>query len=504
MDIELDQTLRLADIDFFSVLTAFDEGVVIADKSGRIVFYNRTQSQIDDLEPEYVIGKSVPEVYNLDQNSSMILRCIKSGQPILGELFFYRTCRGKLVNTVNSTFPLMEHGRVSGAICFIKDYNLLDKKISAIPACSPYEGLGYGNGTRFNFADIIGDDEKFRQSVKEARLTADSPSPVMLYGETGTGKEMFAQSIHNHGPRHDSRFIGINCAAIPENLLEGLLFGTSKGAFTGAVNKSGILEQAHGGTLFLDEVDSMPLNLQTKLLRFLQERKIRRVGGSTDIKIDVKIISSVSNNPQQALQDGQIRMDLFYRLAVVFIPIPPLRDLINGVEALTRHFIYKYNLVLGKNVIGVSENVIDIFRRYHWPGNVRELEHLIEGTLNVIEAEDIIRVQHLPRHFLPPEFTILTEKFTDPHLNGPSDVKELPELNGAEINVPAIDEPQQNSMPQSLLRRQKTREKELINLALVESAGNVSRAARKLNISRQLLHYKMKKYSLRRSSFFHL
>jgi arginine utilization regulatory protein len=501
MDMELEQSLRMDDIDFLSVLAAFDEGVVIADKAGRIVFYNRTQSQIDELEPEYVIGKSVPEVYNLDQNSSMILRCIESGQPILGELFYYRTCRGKLVNTVNSTFPLMQHGRVSGAICFIKDYNLLDKKISATTVCSPYEGHGYGNGTRFTFVDIIGDDEKFLQSVKEARLTAESPSPVMLYGETGTGKEMFAQSIHNQGPRHDSLFIGINCAAIPENLLEGLLFGTSKGAFTGAVNKSGILEQAHGGTLFLDEVDSMPLNLQTKLLRFLQERKIRRVGGSIDIKIDVKIISSVSNNPQRALQDGQIRMDLFYRLAVVFIPIPPLRELINGVGTLTRHFIYKYNLVLGKNVIGVSEKVFDIFRRYHWPGNVRELEHLIEGTLNVIEAEDIIRMHHLPRHFLPPEFTLLAKEAAGPQLNGPVAVEKLSEVNGAENKVPALDEPQQNSMPQGLLRRQKTREKELINLALVDAAGNVSRAARKLNISRQLLHYKMKKYSLQRNSY---
>ena len=501
MDIELDQTLHLADIDFLSVLSAFDEGVVIADKSGRIVFYNQTQARIDDLEPEYVIGKSVPELYNLDQSSSLILRCIKSGRPILGELFFYRTCRGKLVNAVTSVFPLMQHGQVTGATCFIKDYNLLDKEISVSPAYSPYEGHGYGNGTRFTFTDIIGDDEKFLQSVKEARLTADSPSPVMLYGETGTGKEMFAQSIHNQGPRHARRFIGINCAAIPENLLEGLLFGTSKGAFTGAVDKSGIFEQAHGGALFLDEVDSMPLNLQTKLLRFLQERKIRRVGGATDINIDVKIISSVSNNPQQALQDGQIRMDLFYRLAVVFIPIPPLRELIYGVENLTRHFIYKYNLVLGKSVIGVSERVLDVFRRYQWPGNVRELEHLIEGTMNVIEAEDIIRMHNLPRHFLPPEFTLLAEEASSLAANSKTDVESTPESSGVPSGQPAADASEIKAAPQSLLGLQKTREKELINLALTEAAGNVARAARKLSISRQLLHYKMKKYSLERGSY---
>ena len=503
MDMDLDQSLLLKDIDYLSVLSAFDEGVVIADKTGRIVFYNQTQSQIDELEADYVIGKSVPEVYSLDHNSSMILRCIQTGRPILGELFFYRTCRGKLVNTVNSVYPLIQRGRVTGAICFIKDYNLLDKKISPAPACSPYEGHGYGNGTRFTFADMIGDDDKFLQALKIAQLTADSPSPVMLYGETGTGKEMFAQSIHNHGPRHANRFMGINCAAIPENLLEGLLFGTARGAFTGAVNKPGIFEQAHGGTLFLDEVDSMPLNLQTKLLRFLQERKIRRVGGSTDIDIDVKIISSVSNNPQLALQEGQIRMDFFYRLAVVFIQIPPLRDLTNGVELLARHFIYKYNLVLGKSVIGVSENVIELFRRYHWPGNVRELEHLIEGTMNVIEAQDIIRMGHLPRHFLPPELTLLTREVAEREFYNSNHDGTIPEFRGTQTRVPVIDEPLSlfTPVPESLLRSQKTREKEMINSALMESAGNVSRAARKLKISRQLLHYKMKKYNLKRSHY---
>jgi arginine utilization regulatory protein len=180
MDIHADQHLHLGDIDFLSVLSAFDEGVVIADKSGRIVFYNQTQSQIDDLEPDNVIGKTAPQVYNLDHTSGMILRCINTGQPILGELFFYRTYRGKLVNTVNSVFLLMQNDRAEGAICFIKDYNLLDKKISTTPTYSPHEGHGYCNGTRFTFADIIGDDEKFLQSVKIARLTADSPSPVML------------------------------------------------------------------------------------------------------------------------------------------------------------------------------------------------------------------------------------------------------------------------------------------------------------------------------------
>jgi arginine utilization regulatory protein len=237
------------------------------------------------------------------------------------------------------------------------------------------------------------------------------------------------------------------------------------------------------------------------LLRFLQDRKIRRVGGSTDINIDVKIISSVSNNPQQALQDGQIRMDLFYRLAVVFIPIPPLRELINGVEALTRHFIYKYNLVLGKSVIGVSEKVLDLFGRYHWPGNVRELEHLIEGTMNVIEAQDIIRIRHLPRHFLPPEFTLLAEESASSTANSQAVAENALKFRGGQNGMTATDDPQPPALPESLLGLQKNREKEMINVALMETAGNVSRAAQKLSISRQLLHYKMKKYSLQRNNY---
>jgi arginine utilization regulatory protein len=178
--------------------------------------------------------------------------------------------------------------------------------------------------------------------------------------------------------------VGINCAAIPDTLLEGLLFGTVKGAFTGAVDKQGLFEQANGGTLFLDEINSMPIGLQSKLLRVLQEKKIRRVGASGEVPVSVKIISSVNIPAHKAIRERQLRMDLFYRLAVVYIAIPPFREQPEGIETLTRHFIFKNNLALDKQVRGVSEPVMQFFRSYHWPGNVRELEHLIEGAMNTI------------------------------------------------------------------------------------------------------------------------
>lgn len=476
--------LQLADVDIFSVLSAFDEGVIISDRFGKILFYNEAQGRIDELEPAYAIGKKVTEIYHLEEDSSMMLRCIRSGVPIVRNLFFYRTRRGKVANTIHSVFPLRRKNHVIGAICFVKDYNILEKTITTALEPPPNQKPTLGNGTRYRFTDIVGTDDAFVRAVSIARLAADSPSPIMLCGETGTGKELFAQSIHNSSSRHEKRFIGINCAAIPENLLEGLLFGTTKGAFTGAINRSGIFEQAQGGTLFLDEVNSMPINLQAKLLRAIQERKIRRVGGAQDIEIDFKIISSVNADPYQAIKDGTLRMDLFYRLGVVFVRIPPLRERKGGIDLLIRHFIHKNNLKLGKTVRDVSEDVMRFFRRYQWPGNVRELEHIVEGTMNMMGMEDRIEVHHLPFHFIHPDFRELAPAPSPSGVmpdGGP--VGEAREPSG---NLPKIQHDQ---------------EEDLVRRALARTRGNVSGAARSLGISRQLLHYKMKKYGITRDDY---
>jgi len=490
---------HLDDLDIFGVLANFDEGVIITDQNGRIVFYNDTQANIDSLEPEFVLGKHVGDVYNLDDGSSMILRCLQSNRPILGELFFYRTCRGTVANTIHSVFPLRRRGQLVGVVCFVKDYYLLEKTIAASSHIRPHENHGMGNGTRYTFADIVGVGDTFLQAVKMARLAADTPSPIMLCGETGTGKEMFAQSIHNYSNRTSKRFVGINCAAIPENLLEGLLFGTSKGAFTGAVNKPGFFEQAHDGTLLLDEVDSMPLNLQAKLLRALQERKIRRIGGLEEIRIDVKVISSCNTDPHQAIKERRLRMDLFYRLGVVFIRIPSLRELGEGIDAFVRHFIYKNNLSLGKNIRGVDPEVARMFRSYHWPGNVRELEHVIEGAMTMLEGHDVIERHHLSAHFLQAQLRkasggIVGEQAAASSASGAE--------SAGEHHPPAAEAGRAATESGDLQNFQKTREKEMIHRALMDSRGNIAQAARKIKISRQLLHYKMKKHGLSREQYF--
>ncbi len=480
-------------LDLLPVFDAFDEGVIITDRQGRILYYNEAQAAIDDMRPGNVIGKSIADIYQLDWQESMIARCLDTDAPVIGRLFFYRTRKGKLANTIHSVFPLHADRALVGAICFVKNYNLLEKSMTGFstPAAGPPADLG--NGTRYQFTDIVGADENLLHAVTVARLSAESGSPVMLFGETGSGKEMFAQSIHNYGPRKAQPFVAINCAAIPDTLLEGVLFGTARGAFTGAMDKRGLFEQAHGGTLYLDELNAMPFPLQAKLLRVLQERKIRRVGAPDEVEVDVKIISSVNVPAHTAIRERQLRMDLYYRLAVVYITIPPLREQPEGIETLARHLVYKNNLALGKRVAGISEPVMQFFRSYHWPGNVRELEHLIEGAMHTIGSDRTLRVIHLPPH-------LLLDQVRD---EGPPLTVVHPEASVAPAPHPSPAPAAECDEPDSrdLRHERHAQERQLIDQALTATAGNVSEAARRLNVSRQLVHYKMRKYGLQREHY---
>lgn len=489
---------HLSEADFFQILSNFDEGVIITDDTGRIVFYNRAQSKIDRLENGDVVGKPIAEVYDLDEDTSTIMRCLKSGQTVLHQMLFYRPRNGHPVHAIHSVFPIQGANGFQGAICFIKDSETIEKEIVSSASLQTGPNHELQNGTRFTFADLIGADEQFLHCLKTARSAAGSPSPIMLLGETGTGKEMFVQAIHNYSKRRRNRYIALNCAAIPEHLLESILFGTVKGAFTGALNKPGLFEQARGGTLYLDEIESMPLNLQAKLLRVLQERKVRRLGSEEECGVNVKITSSLNCDPREALRDGLLRRDLFYRLGVVFIEIPPLRRRLNDLDALVRHFLYKHNLGLNTRVQQVSAEITERFRRYPWPGNIRELEHIIEAALNVVEEnEDTLTVQQLPAHFGSErvEEADGTETHRGEYSNLPT-IKDGDRLidGPAKFNSGGTEAEFQNG--NGLARIQKQQEKDLICRVLADADGRIAEAARKLHISRQLMHYKLKKHGI--------
>ena len=286
----------------------------------------------------------------------------------------------------------------------------------------------------------------------------------MIYGETGCGKELFAQSIHNASRRANRPFLAVNCAAIPTTLLEAILFGTEKGAYTGAEKREGLFEQAHTGTLLLDEINSMDVLLQSKLLRVLQEGSFRRVGGSKLIHVDVRVISNINMPPLQAVEQGILRQDLYYRLGVVNINIPPLKERPEDIPLLARNFILDFNVKLRKNISSISPAVADVLQQHSWPGNVRELRHAMEYALNMVPADaDMLTTEYLPDNILMA-------------------------VNGT--TRPEADEQRMMTL-EEVLQRAGYR---YLHQSLLEHEGNVSQTAKAMGITRQNLQHRMKKY----------
>ena len=255
---------------------------------------------------------------------------------------------------------------------------------------------------RYNFDDIVGVSESIQRCKTVARNISQGISSVLISGETGTGKELFAQAIHNASLRCDKPFIAINCGAVPPSLIEGTLFGYVDGSFTGAKKggSAGIFESANGGTVFLDEISEMEWDLQARLLRVLQEQGVTRLGSSKPIRVSIRIISSTNRNLRLLVEEKKFRDDLFYRLNVIELKVPALRDRYDDIQPLTRCFLEKYNHVLGRIVEDVSTDVLEIFCRHEWPGNVRELQNCIESALNIIEPhERLLQKRHLPSQF---------------------------------------------------------------------------------------------------------
>jgi len=311
---------------------------------------------------------------------------------------------------------------------------------------------------RFHLDNIIGVHKRMEDLFKVVRRVAPTNSTVIIYGESGTGKELFAKSIHYNSPRKNKPFFAINCAAIPETLLESELFGYEKGAFTGALTRhTGLFEQANGSTLFLDEIGDLTLGTQAKLLRAIQEKEIRRLGGKETIRLDVRIIAATNKRLDEEIKKGNFREDLYYRLNVIAFSIPPLRERATDIPLLIEHFLKRINEVHGVKKT-VSNEALKLLMGYSWPGNVRQLESIIERAFIMCEG-DVIDVEHIPEEV------------------NQDTLKNIPE----QINIPdeGIDF--------------ETIEKELIKKAYLKAEGKVSVAARLLNMSYDKLWFKIKK-----------
>lgn len=448
------------------LVNAIDEGVHIVDADGKTIVYSSVMAELELTRREDVIGKSFEEVFSrIPQGESTMAMALYEKKATLNKEQTYLNQYGKEITTVNSTIPIVMGNKVIAAMEIANDItdlksmsntildlrggaNLVDKKEPGI--------------RKYTFDNIIGETEKIKKQIAIAKKAAASDATVFIYGETGTGKELFAQSVHYSGVRGKGPFLAQNCAALPESLLEGILFGTSKGGFTGAEDRAGLFEQANGGTLLLDEISAMPYELQSKLLRVLQEHYIRRVGGSKDIPVDVRIIATVNEPPEQLIARGDLRKDLYYRLSVINLNIPPLRERADDIEAIAKVILKKKSKEMGKKIEGFTKDALTKLKDYTYPGNVRELENIIMSAVSLseekafLEADDII----------------------------------INELKASDDKGYVDYDSQEETLDEFMYRTEKL----IIERAMESKDNNISRTAEELGIKRQTLQHKLKKF----------
>ncbi len=370
-------------------------GVLYIDINCRVILVNQTFADILEIDRDSLIGKHVNEVIP----RSRLPYTIVNGETNLCEL-----CCVNHKEMVSMRVPIYNNGEIVGAMAKTLFLDMGAAQIMVQHMNNLQNGnLPEKSGSyysKYTLNDIIGNSQNIVRIKTLCARIANNVSNVLIIGESGTGKELFAHAIHSSGYRRNSPFVRINCACIPENLLESELFGYEEGSFTGAKKggKTGKFELAHGGTIFLDEIGELPLMMQAKLLSFLQEREFERIGGSELIQSDVRIVAATNTDLVEAIAQGDFRQDLYYRLNVVSILIPPLKNRLEDIEILVKHFIDKINKKLGTAIQGIDEESLSLLKSYEWPGNIRELENLIERAINLanLEGQKIIQAQYLP------------------------------------------------------------------------------------------------------------
>jgi len=457
-DFQKEELLKQLEI-YRLIFDSIYNGALVTDEKGYITHFNKPYGEFLGVSPDDQIGSHCTDAV---ENSRMHI-VAETGKPEINQ-----SHRIMGQNMVVQRIPIKKDGRVIavfGQVMFkdVRDVRKLATELSLLESKVKLyeEELINLRSTRYTFESIIGSSQAINSLKIEALRAAANPFPVLISGESGTGKELFAQAIHHAGPRRIHPFVRINCAAIPKDLLESELFGYEKGAFTGADpnGKPGKFELARHGTVFLDEVGDLPLEMQPKLLRVVEEKEFERVGGTRIIRSDFRVIVATNQNLEEMLSDGRFRKDLFYRLNVIPLHIPPLRERRDDIIPLVRHFLQQMAQEAALSEIKMGPEAEKGLMRHNWPGNVRELLNVLERTLSSIE-NDTIRLVDLP-------FYLHRTQNKSPQRNKNS-IKEV----------------------------QAMAEKEAIRFVLRETQNNKSQAARILGIHRTLLYKKMNKYNI--------
>jgi arginine utilization regulatory protein len=452
------------------VLDSIDAGVHVINSEGKTIIYNKKMMAIEGMDVEDVLDKNLLEVFQFSYGEeSTLLNVLRTGKPALNVKQTYFNVKGSEITAINNTYPVFHDDVIIGAMEIARDITKLEKLIR--------ENRSKKAEPLYTFDHIIGEDLLLKEVVENSRRAAKTASPVLIVGETGTGKEMFAHSIHNGSPRAKEPLINQNCSALPDPVMEELLFGVNKEESGETIESPGLFEQAGSGTLILDEINYLSPPLQTKLLRALREKKVRRLGSEIDRQIECRMICTINEDPIDAISEGRLRKELYYQLSVVSIFIPPIRERMEDLEPLLTFFIEKYNGLFGMQVQGLEDSVYERFKNYDWPGNVRELEHVIEGAFNLMGSGGRIGYNQLPVHFRQ-RTQLANEKNLDNNaqdflFDGDKEIKPLEDyIAEAEIYY--------------------------IQKALLHHDFNVTKTAKALGMSRQNLQYRIKKFEIER------
>ena len=460
------QELSLSYQRLEAVLDATGDAIGVLDNTGGLLFANQQYCQLFDIAPNAIREMSPEELtkrvnarfQELQISEIVPIEPFENFTNVLEEIGDTARSEPRLFYCL--TTPLQQ-GANEGADKVVS-YRDLSKDIEIQRMTAEVMSLRAELETTYAFDNIIGKSQKMRQLFARIQRATEGNITVLIQGESGTGKELVAKSIHYNSPRKAGPFVAINCAAIPESLIESELFGHERGAFTGAdTRRSGQFEQAHTGTLFLDEIGDMPLALQAKLLRVLQERKFQRVGGTGDVDIDIRVLTATNQNLADALKTGTFREDLYYRIAAFPILVPPLRERPEDIPILANHFLKRYAAAAKKSIRAISADALQVLMQHDFPGNVRELENVIESAV-LLETTDLLQQRSLPLQLLQATSEIDPDNLTDSPVIRPLD----------EV------------------------ERRTILHALKVSDHNISRAARALGVDRSTLHRKIKKYRI--------
>lgn len=480
---ELEELLYI----YEDILDHIEEGIIVSDRENRIIFANNASEAIEGTNKKATLNKKMEEIYTPTRNNpagtihSAILQTGMASSSYLVEYMVKET--KNVLRVIERMYPVNRDKKTIAVYSVLKNLPLLKQSLEDTLRLQEHiHKEDHKNGTQYTFKNLIGQNIGYIETIAMAAKIAQSSNTVLIYGETGTGKELFAQSIHNASAYLDGPFISFNCAAIPENLMESIFFGTVKGAFTGAMNKPGLFEQAQDGTLFLDEINSMNLGLQAKILKVLEQKKVRRLGSDNESSINCRIICALNEDPIDCINRDKLRRDLYYRLSSSILCLPPLRERLDDIEVLCRFFILRYNETYGQSVKKVDDELMDVFMHYSWPGNIRELDHMIEAAFVASERPgSTIGLKNIPYYYKK----LLLDHRTPG--DGEGDARRPASM------TPAADLTETGESMEQLVD---SFERTLIKKALDACGGNVSLAAQKLQTKRQTLQYKMKKYEL--------